>query len=642
MPWETVLPLLPQSAVRTTGNTDLTTRVRLPLKQILPQLSKGRVVVPLSDLLSQLPAELRTTTGPHSGTEKISLPIEQVVANLSPEALQARSDQREIEIEESEIPVPFTEEPRHASLLDGEGPLVLDPPATRTAQVAEPVPQARQVEPPTTTDAAEMPSIRIPLIEPAAIRDVAPPTPTPAQPSAQGGEAVKPWIYLTLASVLDSIPNNALAADRELIRSQVDGSYQIPVQADQIIGQLSKGRIELDLGKLASKFPEGVLIPNANGQITLGVDKVIDQLPANVFSQDTEAEAPGPTFQDIPDPFRETNRATQPATPTVKETPPPACIEAPPAPQATEAIAEQDIPQILFAPVTPPPAAEPVSETTPVPSEPRVELPCQTVPVVGPVASAPVEPPAAESPAEPVAEQELDDLDSIETTTEPVASATEPPQRRVSAEEIARALNDVNAWTAEDFHRHTLGPTLSQRIIAYRTQRGGFQSLRELLQIGGIGPRVFEKVLGFSPSALEDEAHAINRLLGVPCDHEMSLQEIVKCASQLPGVEGCIVAMGDGLYMTGELPGHMDSQRVSAFAPQLFGRVAQYVRELNVGTARRLTIFTDAQPITIFKANDLFFIVIHKANRFSKVLLNKCERISQEISRICSKETAKE
>ena len=50
---------------------------------------------------------------------------------------------------------------------------------------------------------------------------------------------------------------------------------------------------------------------------------------------------------------------------------------------------------------------------------------------------------------------------------------------------------------------------------------------------------------------------------------------------------------------------------------------------------------TDAQPITIFKSGDLFFILIHKANRFSKVLLNKCERISQEISRICSKETAK-
>jgi len=89
------------------------------------------------------------------------------------------------------------------------------------------------------------------------------------------------------------------------------------------------------------------------------------------------------------------------------------------------------------------------------------------------------------------------------------------------------------------------------------------------------------------------------------------------------------------------MPSKFDTQRVSAFAPQLFRKVGQYVRELNVGTARRFTIFTDAQPITIFKAGDLFFIVIHKANRFSKVLLNKCEGISQEISRLCSKETAK-
>jgi predicted regulator of Ras-like GTPase activity (Roadblock/LC7/MglB family) len=216
-----------------------------------------------------------------------------------------------------------------------------------------------------------------------------------------------------------------------------------------------------------------------------------------------------------------------------------------------------------------------------------------------------------------------------------------PAAQPLSREEIEKALNDLNTWSEDDLHHHNLGPTLTQRILEFRAQKGGFKDLRELLQITGIGPKLFQRVLGFSPESLDDQAHAINRWLGVPEDHEMTLQEIVKCTSQLPGVDGCIVAMSDGLYMTGELPKRFDSERVSAFAPQLFARVAQYVQELNVGEARRFTIFTDAQPITIFKSGDLFFILIHKANRFSKVLLNKCERISQEISKLCSKENAK-
>ena len=51
---------------------------------------------------------------------------------------------------------------------------------------------------------------------------------------------------------------------------------------------------------------------------------------------------------------------------------------------------------------------------------------------------------------------------------------------------------------------------------------------------------------------------------------------------------------------------------------------------------RRFTIFTDTQPISIFRAGDVYLIVIHDAFRFSKALLKRCERISQEIARLSS------
>lgn len=37
-----------------------------------------------------------------------------------------------------------------------------------------------------------------------------------------------------------------------------------------------------------------------------------------------------------------------------------------------------------------------------------------------------------------------------------------------------------------------IGPTLSQRIIEYRTEQGGFRSLDELLEVDGIGEKRFE------------------------------------------------------------------------------------------------------------------------------------------------------
>lgn len=40
-----------------------------------------------------------------------------------------------------------------------------------------------------------------------------------------------------------------------------------------------------------------------------------------------------------------------------------------------------------------------------------------------------------------------------------------------------------------------IGPVLADRIIAYRLQRGGFDSLEELKNVKGVGDKLFEKIL---------------------------------------------------------------------------------------------------------------------------------------------------
>ena len=124
-------------------------------------------------------------------------------------------------------------------------------------------------------------------------------------------------------------------------------------------------------------------------------------------------------------------------------------------------------------------------------------------------------------------------------------------------------------------------------------------------------------------------------MLGAPHEEELTLQEVVRLAGQLPGVDGCMLAMSDGLFLTGQLPDRLDQNTVSVFAPQLFKKVGRYMRELRVGQIRRLTIFTDQQPISIFRAGDVYLIVVHDVTHFSKALLRRCERISEEIARLC-------
>jgi len=196
-----------------------------------------------------------------------------------------------------------------------------------------------------------------------------------------------------------------------------------------------------------------------------------------------------------------------------------------------------------------------------------------------------------------------------------------------------RFLINLNRCTVEDLLTiKGIGPALAKRIVAYRTEHGQFSSLEDLRKVPGVGRKTFRALTGAKPVA-------INRLLGVADDHALSLQEIIRLASKLPGLQGCMLATSDGLLLTGEVPSHLDQEAISVFAPQLFKRVARYTKELKIGQVNRFTIFTDQQPVSIFGAEDVFFIVLHDQKRFSKRLLRQCERISAEIARLCRQRT---
>lgn len=59
-------------------------------------------------------------------------------------------------------------------------------------------------------------------------------------------------------------------------------------------------------------------------------------------------------------------------------------------------------------------------------------------------------------------------------------------------------LVDVNRATMEELVRlPNIGPALAQRIVAYREQRGSFQSADELQEVPGIGPKTYASLQGY-------------------------------------------------------------------------------------------------------------------------------------------------
>lgn len=70
----------------------------------------------------------------------------------------------------------------------------------------------------------------------------------------------------------------------------------------------------------------------------------------------------------------------------------------------------------------------------------------------------------------------------------------EPPPPGSGSGEITGKVNLNTANQAELEELPGVGPVLAQRIIQFREKRGGFTSIRQLMEVEGIGPKKFESL----------------------------------------------------------------------------------------------------------------------------------------------------
>ncbi len=581
-----------------------TLQIHVPTAWVLPQLTSGRCEIRLGDLLPLLPAATLHQPPPViSEQQLVSLPLHEVIANLPPDLLQTKPDQ-----------VINIETPEFNNL-----PALFDDQFIARAEAAT---------------AAEVTTETAPVA-------VAPP------PPAVATETDGQHVFVTLRSLVAVLPEVVFGCSRADLPRRADLEMRVPLPVEPMISQLNTGRVRLPVETVLRVLPTQVLanpLPDLRDEtVPLPLGEIIPQLPPQLFqesptSQPQEVirfddEIPMP-FEEKPAPIVESLIPSEPVAPTaaVAEPPPEAPLAAAPVAEPPAPVVEEpaeDISTTIFAECPAP--AVPVAPPAPKPAAPA-KAPAEEIPAaifaersepVIPVAPAAPVTPAAPSVASSTSETAPE---PAETETISVTSETGEPAAVFNEH---KCLVNLNHCTVDDLLTiEGIGPALARRIVAHRDAHGQFNSVEDLRQIPGIGRKTFRALVGSEPRSL-------NQLLGAPVDRELTLQEVVRYTAQLPGVTGCVVALNNGLFITGQLPPAFDQNAMSVFAPQLFRKIGRYTKELKVGTVKRMTIFTDEQPLSIFQAGEVYLVIVHDTRRFSKALLRRLERISRGLAALC-------
>ena len=638
--------------------------ISIPGNLVLPQLASGKIAVRLAELVKLIPSDLlRQPLTMASDQQSIVLPLAEVIASIPAETLAVPH--------ESVIATDTPEFNALPNLFDDS--LVQEQAATReeTATEDSAVEETPHVEPAT-------PEPVVPAAVPVTAsidssRGALPPAPATDAPEQ---------VAISLRSLIAVLPDRVFSCPRTELWRKADFDSRVRIPVEPILPQLKTARLELPLSDAIALVPPALLanpLPETKGEtVRMPLEEIVPQLPSRLFTAElslSDAQEFELADADIPAPFQEKGveagglgqdveiqpaevpveevaleeegleifaektapvevprveplEVSPPASP--QEAVPPVEAIAPPTVETVAAAAPPVVPEIVesAAPVEPVEPSPQLSieeiQVHPQPTAEKVPPVSDDTQIIPQLAAEEVQPPAEQTQPvpQPAAEQKAE-AETVPAPAEPLSPS------EVDQGSLDRYLINLNRCAVEDLQTiQGIGPALAKRIIEFRDARGHFSSLDELRQIPGIGRKTFRALTGVEPRAL-------NRLLGADHNRELSLQEIVHLTNALPGITGCMLAMSDGLFLTGELPPQFDRETISVFAPQLFKKVGRYTRELRVGQIRRFTIFTDQQPLSIFRAGDVYLIVIHNTRHFSKALLRRCERISQEIARLC-------
>ena len=405
-------------------------------------------------------------------------------------------------------------------------PVVMSPPVMTPPPA--PAPPAVVMAPPVAAPPPAPPPAPIVVTPPPTARPSAAPAPPAVEVSAAPDE---PVVRIPFDRIADQLPPDVFVLPPERLAESVREPHVIVVPSRLVVPQLREGAVEIPWTLIEDQFPELALAMPKNEVrlrfpgwvLSLPMDEVVRQLPSHLY----RVQAPAAELLDIdqfPAPFT-------PQAPEPEETPAPepsaaAAVRPPVVPTsvieaaAEEPVAEEEIPNVVFAftepaplaapapvvapsPVMPVEAAEPAPAIAPPPvvMAPPVVIPVPTIeaPPAPVVAAAPPVLPAVDEEAEALGRTlalGLTQLGAFDWETRrvegrPLVSFVSPALSREPIDALAVGAAPLVArlasWGIEQVTIRTtrvvcvLTPLLGRGCLAASVRRGGPVAMLEML-----------------------------------------------------------------------------------------------------------------------------------------------------------------
>ncbi len=124
---------------------------------------------------------------------------------------------------------------------------------------------------------------------------------------------------------------------------------------------------------------------------------------------------------------------------------------------------------------------------------------------------------------------------------------------------------------------------------------------------------------------------AVGAAFGEPDKDSWTPAELIARVVGLPGVAGAVVALQEGFQVAHQLPDGVNAETISAFLPQIFGRLNQYAGEMKLGEVDDLLFTTRGAHCLIYRLGTVYFAVLGKPG--ASLPWNELRLVAAELSR---------
>ncbi len=450
-----------------------------------------------------------------------------------------------------------------------------------------------------------------------------------SEPAAQFAASIAPvapadFVSLPLKSIFACLPNSLSS----VVQSQGNGF--VAFSSQRIADELPKGSVKIAFGELRMAAPPGTFFDNARH------DQVLVELPLNEIllrvhpsllarRKDQKQILLSTEVVNIFGPRGEgisvsagPSTASKPVKPVVVPSPPVAPIS--PAPLAMPSPQKP----IAFQGAAPAPVEVPL-RVLPVQESAFADGESISVSLVA----------ISESWPEMIRQEII----GMDVTNARVTLPLEKLEQGLKAGKIVFSWKQICGWTQPQLNTvftEELPLELPLRIVAPLFMAKHRPKVQKKITVGDLPDLFAGRNLSSATPAVQSvetaapitmahptevtgavapapKANPVGEIFGQPAKHNWSPIEIVKGVATLPGISGAFIAMQDGLLVAAELPPHLKGDTVAAFLPQIFGRMNQYAKELQLGALSSFSFVTENVSWQIIKTGTVYFVAIGKA-----------------------------